>query len=158
MRLDLDTRRRRCGRVVHLAAGLLAVLSERSLAVPLLTFSPLTPTHFNLPANATAVVSYRVTHQAQATRSWQWQSIPGVTQMTGAAGECGDPFTLAFQQSCQLDLRVDASQLGSGVQGGPVVCIAGSPLQCAQPAAADALDITVVAPPDALFADGFEAP
>lgn len=159
MRAGADRRTARDAAAARLAAVLLAAAFSPSVrALPLLTFTPLTPTSFPLAANATAIVSYRVTQQGQVTRSWQWLPIPGVTQLTGVVGECADPFTLAFQQACQLDLRLDGSQLGSGVQGGPVVCVAGNTLQCYQPATADALDVTVVAPPDALFADGFEAP
>lgn len=69
------------------------------------------------------------------------KAITGVTQNTGG-GYCGNPFTLGYLQSCVLNLAIDGSTIPSSFSGGPVVCQQGRGLQCYQPNASNALNIT----------------
>jgi 6-phosphogluconolactonase (cycloisomerase 2 family) len=76
-----------------------------------------------LPSNFKQNVQYQVTNTTQITRTLTTVPIQGVTQITTGAGACPSPFTLAPQQSCLLNLQVNASQMSaSGILGGPQVC------------------------------------
>lgn len=76
-----------------------------------------------IPSNFKHNVQYQVTNQTPITRTLTIVPIQGVTQMTTGVGACTSPFTLAPQQSCLLDLEVNASQMSaSGILGGPKVC------------------------------------
>jgi len=124
--------------------------------VPVITLVPLTPLPTQLASNAVAVVQYQVTNNSAMVGTWVVTPIAGVVQLTATAGDCAAPMVLVSNQSCVLDLQLNGSQMGSGVHGGPIVCKQGNPLQCYQPAAANQLDVTIVAPPDTIFVDGFE--
>ena len=76
------------------------------------------------------------------------RGITGISQNT-TPGNCANPFTLGYQQSCTLTLTVDSSSLQGSVVGGPVVCQQGNALQCYQPSAADLLNITLTTAPGA---------
>ena len=76
-----------------------------------------------LPSNFKQNVQYQVTNTTPITRILTTVPIQGVTQITTGAGACPSPFTLAPQQSCLLNLQVNASQMSvSGILGGPKVC------------------------------------
>lgn len=80
--------------------------------------------------------------------------IQGVSQNTIGSGVCASAFALASGQSCLLNLHLDGSLINSfGIQGGPMVCVQGSALECYQPNAADSLDITI---DDTIFSSGFD--
>ncbi len=108
---------------------------------PLWTFTPLTATTLSIPSNGTATVQYQVTNQSSRTHTLAMNPITGVTQNTGG-GYCGNPFSLGYHQSCVLNLTIDGTTILGGFSGGPVVCQQGSGLQCYQPSASDALNIT----------------
>jgi hypothetical protein len=120
---------------------------------PLITFVPLTATTLTLAGDGEAFVQYQVTNQSAVTRTFAMTPIPGVDIDT-ASGHCADPFVLASHQSCTLALHLVGSAMSGDIDGGPVVCIDGNPLQCSQPSAADQLHVTLV--DDVVFADGFE--
>jgi len=120
---------------------------------PLLTFVPLPPTTLVLPTDGEASVQYVVTNQSAVTRTFAMTPIPGVDIDT-AGGHCADPFVLASHRSCTLALHLVGSAMSGDIDGGPVACIDGNPLQCWQPSAADQLHVTLV--DDVVFADGFE--
>jgi len=77
--------------------------------------------------------------------------IAGVTQDTGS-GKCGNPFTLASQQSCVLSLTVNGNQLRNAIIGGPKICktipSGGMPdlYSCSQPNPGHGLIVTAAAP------------
>lgn len=98
------------------------------------------PPNVSLTQSGYAYVQYTVTNQSKKTKTLIMNSIPGVTQMT-TPGNCSNPFTLAYQQSCALTLFVEARHLVGNIKGGPAVCDQGSSLQCYQPG--NPLDITV---------------
>ncbi|HEY6940113.1 MAG TPA: hypothetical protein VI238_01465 [Dokdonella sp.] len=130
----------RCARVA-MAATVLACGSAS--AQPVVTFVPLTPTTLALTANGDAVVAYQVTNASAATRTFAMTPIPGIDIDT-SGGHCADPFVLASHEACALSLHVVGSAMPGNIDGGPLVCIDGSPLQCWQPAAADQLHVTLL--------------
>lgn len=93
---------------------------------PLWTFTPLTATTLSIPANATAIVQYRVTNQSKRIHTLTMESIPGITQLTTGLGVCGNPFVLKGKASCTLSLQANGSQLTQSVLAGPIVCESGS--------------------------------
>lgn len=124
-------------------ATTLALACGSAAAQPVVTFVPLTPTTLTLPANGDAFVAYEVTNASAATRTFAMTPIPGVGIDT-SSGHCADPFVLASHEACALSLHFVASAMPGNVDGGPVVCINGSPLQCWQPAAANQLHVTLL--------------
>ncbi|MDF1684465.1 MAG: YncE family protein [Legionellaceae bacterium] len=108
-------------------AFLLLILSGALQAAPQAKFAvePTagTVTAALLPSNFKQNVQYQVTNNTQTTRTLTTVPIAGVSQITTGVGACSSPFTLAPQQSCLLDLQVNASQMSaSGILGGPKVC------------------------------------
>ena len=116
---------------------------------PTFTLTPTTPTTVQIPVNDNAVVQYRVTNQTKITRTLTMVPIAGITQLTGSAGECSNPFMLASKQSCLLTLQLNGSQLPGQVIQGPEVCKTQSaddnsptPFLCSQPSQIESLSIT----------------
>jgi hypothetical protein len=126
---------------MSLASGV-ASAATSPLALPIITFSPLTSTTLTLSDHDTAVVQYKVTNQSSKTHSFIMLPIPGVTLLAGS-GDCV-PFTLVFSASCVLDLKLVGSAMSGDIIGGPVVCEANSPTACYQPSSADQLHVTLV--------------
>jgi hypothetical protein len=117
-----------------------------SAQVPLLGFTPLTPTTITVPIDAEDSVVYEVRNNGSLARTFAMTPIQGVHQVAGLAS-CASPFTLVSAASCNLELRVVGNEIaGAGVNGGPVVCIVSNPLACYQPAAVNALNVTVGPP------------
>lgn len=113
------------------------------------TLIPTTPTTVQIPVNGSATVQYNVTNQTKVTRTLTMVPIAGVTQLTGTAGECLNPFMLASKQSCLLTLQLKGSQLPEHIMQGPVVCKTQSTANnspdrflCSQPSQIDSLNIT----------------
>jgi hypothetical protein len=129
--------------LVLIGIALLSCAAPAAAGAPLVTFTPLTPTTLTLPDNAEATVLYQATNQAVATRTFEVTPIAGVGVVT-TGGRCPDPFTLASHQSCTLELHLVGSQMSGSINGGPVACVSGNPLQCYQPASADQLHVTLV--------------
>jgi hypothetical protein len=119
-----------------------SLISITQAGTPLWTFEPLTPTHFELPANGIALVQYKVTNQSIKPHTLVMQSILGSTQNTTGAGICGNPFVLTSKTSCILSLQINGSQLIRPIRNGPIVCEKGSREQCYRPSAANILNIT----------------
>jgi len=113
-----------------------------------------TVTALLLPSNFKHNVQYQVTNKTQITRTLTTVPIPGVSQVTTGTGACPSPFTLAPQQSCLLNLHVNASQMSaSGILGGPVVCktqgannVSSDLLLCSEPSPANRLGISLTTP------------
>jgi len=111
-----------------------------------------------LPSNFKHTVQYQVTNTTQITRTLTTVPIAGVSQITTGAGACQAPFTLAPQQSCLLDLQINASQMStSGILGGPKVCKtqtnSTSPdlFLCSEPSPAQSLGFSATTPGQFLF-------
>ena len=115
---------------------------------PVWTFSPLTPTTISVSTADIKTVQYQVTNQSRKTHVLEMRGITGISQNT-TSGNCANPFTLGYQQSCTLTLTVDGSSLQGGVVGGPEVCQQGNALQCYQPSRSDALNIMLTTAPGA---------
>ncbi len=116
-------------------------------ASPILTFTPLTPTKFELSAVDTALVKYVVQNQSSKLHRLVMKPIPGIHQIT-TPGSCPSSFILDGKQTCTLTLEANGSLLKGSIQGGPAVCQQqsdGSPnaLFCYQPSAANVLNITL---------------
>ncbi len=110
-----------------------------------------TVTAMLLPGNFTETVQYQVKNNTKITRHLTMVGITGVKQTTNGSGVCGNPFTLAPQQTCTLNLTINGSQIpSSGITGGPVVCKTKSPADsspnpflCSQPNIENTLAVSV---------------
>ena len=134
--------------------GLLAWLAPAFAfaATPLWSFSPLTPTTIVVPIDGEDTVSYTVQNNAQTLYQLLLTPIMGVYQVTSGLDRCASPFLLPPNGSCILELRVIGSEIASGgIHGGPDVCVATNPLICYQPSAANALNVTVGPPSQAVL-------
>lgn len=112
---------------------------------PVLKFTRLSATTISVPSNNTGTAQYMVTNQSSRTHVLQMRSITGVSQNT-SSGYCGNPFTLAYHQSCVLNLTINGSLIPSYFSGAPVLCEKGSSLQCYKPNTADVLTVTKTEP------------
>ena len=115
---------------------------------PKFTFTPITPTKWDLPVNGETTVQYRVTNQLTNTYTLTMAPLPNVALRTSEAGDCSNPFTLAHLESCLLSLPLIGSQLTQDLIGGPIVCKTKGygnntpdPFLCSQPSSADQLNI-----------------
>jgi DNA-binding beta-propeller fold protein YncE len=110
-----------------------------------------TVTSLLLPSNFSETVSYQVTNQTNITRTLTMVPILGVNQVTTGGGACPNPFILAPQQSCTLNLLINGSQVSSaGISGGPVICKTNGandprpdPFLCSQPSLPNTLAISL---------------
>ena len=107
-----------------------------------------------LPSNFKHDVQYQVTNKTQVTRTLTTVPVTGVRQITTGTGACSSPFTLASQQSCLLNLQLNASQMSaSGILGGPVVCknqggntVSPDLFLCSDPSLENSLGVSVTNP------------
>ncbi len=90
----------------------------------------------------TATVKYIVTNQSKKPKILIMSPIIGINQVTSGTGNCSNPFSLGYKQSCTLTLEVIGSELVRNISGGPVVCNQGNRLQCYQPGSTNSLNIT----------------
>jgi hypothetical protein len=122
---------------------LLVLISPGYAGNPLWTFTPDTqyPPSVSLTPITSATIKYTITNQSPKPHTLVMQPILGITQITNP-GNCPNPFTLGYRQSCTLNLRVDGGSLTQNIQGGPVVCQHGSALQCYQPSPGNTLNIS----------------
>ena len=111
-------------RIYVVLIPLLAFKVAPGLASSQATFSLVakTPTSITVPANRRALVQYQVTNNTAITRTITMVPIPNVTQLTSDSSQCGNPFTLAKNESCNLTLLVNGAQQVANYSGGPVVC------------------------------------
>jgi hypothetical protein len=106
--------------------------------IPLWTLTPITPTALTLSSTDTIEVDYLLTNQSRHVHRLVMTPINGVQQQTGS-GDCQNPVTLSYQQSCRLALVIEGRLLANNINAGPVVCQDGNPLQCYQPEEKDRL-------------------
>lgn len=92
---------------------------------PLWTFTPWGQTTLTIYPGTTRTVQYTVTNMSSQSRTLVMQSMVGLQQIT-TMGECPNPFTLAYLQSCRLTLVIDGSLLQGNIVGGPVIYQANS--------------------------------
>lgn len=115
--------------------------------IPLWTFDPITATTLTVLPNSTATVQYRVTNQSKKTHTLTMKSISGIHQDT-SPGNCSNPFTLTWQQSCLLSLTIVGNELTGRITEGPIVCQANpdgtpNPNLCYRPSKNNSLNITL---------------
>lgn len=110
---------------------------------PLWTFTPDSyyPPAVSITSAGSATIKYLVTNQSHKVHTLVMKPIAGITQIT-SAGNCSNPFTLAYQQSCTLNLLINGGLLNDNIRGGPVICQQGSSLACYQPDLTNSLNIT----------------
>lgn len=147
----------------HLKAGpvlstlALFIITTPSFAGSQPTFSilPKTATTFEVPANGNSFVQYQITNNSKITRTATMVPISAINQITAGTGACSNPFVLAPQQSCLLNLQLSGGQLAQQITDGPVVCKTNSnsnnspdPYLCSRPSAQNSLNIT---PTSAVF-------
>lgn len=127
------------------AAAAWCFFSSSYAGQPLWTFKPdlNNPPAISITPLGEAVIQYTITNQSRKAHTLVMKPITGLTQIT-SGGNCPSPFTLGYQQSCTLKLLVQGGLLTGSINGGPVVCQTGSTLQCYQPSAANALNITLI--------------
>jgi len=116
-------------------------------STPLWTYTPLTDTAFDLPANETRIVQYLITNQADVNFTLELMPIQGVSQVTDGLGICSHPLVLKGKGTCILSLEFNGSKLNGPIIGGPKTCRGGNRLQCYTPPTANQLRIT---PSDAI--------
>ncbi len=133
-----------------ISALIFCQLSSAKTASPLWTFTPLTATTLAVPVNTTATIQYLITNQSQKSHTLAMLPIAGIQQKT-TLGNCANPFTLAYQQSCTLTLEITGNALPADVLGGPKVCQQGNVLQCYQPSVANSLNITRITASNAML-------
>ncbi|OJY46278.1 MAG: hypothetical protein BGO90_00405 [Legionella sp. 40-6] len=109
-------------------------LSVANAGSPVWTFMPVEgfPPKIKISPNDTAAIQYKITNNSHRPHQLTMKPIAGLS----TAG-CTTP--LGFQQSCILTLTVNGHALPGDIQGGPVLCNVGSPLQCYQPDPANRL-------------------
>lgn len=130
--------------LMKLLTSLIVILliNSAQAGIPLWAFIPLTDTSISVQRNETTRIEYLVVNQSDKVHTLLMTPIMGITQIP-SPGYCSSPFTLAPQQFCTLSLLVVGSALGDTVEGGPVVCELGNPLQCYQPNVDDRLDVSI---------------
>lgn len=142
--------------MTQLLIGLtLSLFSSFSMAAkPLWTMEALTPTSAELLGFLDAVcVKYRVTNQSLTTHTLRIIPISGGNQIVSfpigsticnpvPVTLCGESFTLAYQQSCDLVLTFGFNPQVGNIVGGPLVCEQANPLQCYQPNPGETLSIS----------------
>ena len=91
---------------------------------PKFTIIPTTATTLNMQDNEVRTVRYTVTNMTKITRTLTMVPISaGIIQTSNAAGDCANPFTLAQNQSCSLQLTINGSKLSGKQITSPVeVC------------------------------------
>lgn len=125
------------------------MLSTAQAGIPLWTFSPLTPTTWEVPETGVVNVMYTVQNQSPKPKLLSILPTPGVQQTTpcqlSPKGQAND--------TCILMLTITGSQLHArGIHGGPNLCQANpggipNPNQCYQPSMPDVLNLTKSATP-----------
>ena len=108
---------------------------------PVLNFAPLTKIIWTLTPSSIVNVQYQVTNNSHATHILTMTPITGITPIT-TSGHCSNPFTLAYQQSCILDLQINGGALQGAVTQAPVVCETDNFL-CYRPSQSNQLKITL---------------
>lgn len=84
--------------------------------------TPTSATHIQVPTDQVATVQYRVLNQTKIARTLTMVPIDGISQQTDGNGLCANPFTLAPNQSCLLNLQINPTLSLSPVLGGPEIC------------------------------------
>ncbi|MDA9271944.1 DUF1566 domain-containing protein [bacterium] len=123
---------------------------------PLFVITPVGSSTVTVPSNFTATVSYTVRNNSKLTRTLTIVPFSGITQTTTGTGVCQNPFTLAPNESCILNLTINGATMAtqpSNINYGPVICkIEGNgnnnpdPFLCEQPSSNNELNIIVSNP------------
>ena len=142
------------GIATYLVTFMIANLLASSLFAatqPKFVLTPLTPTTLSVEFNETQTVQYQISNSTKITRTLTMIPIQGIQQITSTAGSCTNPFTLAQNQSCVLNLSFAGNALPGNVTTGPEICATNGegdntpdPFLCSQPTLANSLNITVL--------------
>lgn len=122
----------------------LLMITPAQAGTPLWTFTPLTPTTYEVLLTGVVNVIYTVQNQSPKPKLLAILPTPGVQQETPCQlSPKGQP-----NDTCTLTLTITGSQLpASGIHGGPNLCQTNpggspNPNQCYQPSTANILNIT----------------
>ncbi len=120
------------------------IASEVNASSPVWTFTPdpAYPPKASVQFNTLATIKYKITNQSQKPHTLSANLPQGVRQITYGAGNCGSKFTLGYQESCNLILKVIGSKIQNSFSGGPRTC--DSNFLCYQPDEKDIINITKV--------------
>ena len=134
-------------KMVKVAVYLVTLLLNLSCYAgnPLWTITPNPdyPPQISLTSTNSTTIKYTITNNSHRPHTLVMKPIQGITQIT-SAGNCPSSFTLAYKQSCTLNLLVNGSLLSGNIYGGPIICQQGSMLECYQPSIANTLNIIFV--------------
>lgn len=119
-------------------------------AKPKFLITPTTATHIQVATTQIATVQYKVINQTNITRTLTMRPLDGISQQTSGNGVCANPFTLAPNQSCLLNLQVNPSLNSTPILERPQICKTKpgtntpDPFLCSQAAANNQMVITRV--------------
>ena len=109
------------------------------------------PAASKLPINRSSSATYRVCNRAPIPQTLTTSPIAGITQITTTTGACSDPFTLAPNACCLLNLRLRGNEIGSSIKQGPLVCKtqgngnnAADRFACSQPSYAHSFNTQII--------------
>lgn len=116
-----------------------------SHAKPVWTFTPSAsyPPSVSITPSGSAFIQYTIINQSRKTHQLTMKPIAGITQIT-TTGNCSNPFTLGYLQSCTLTLFVDGKLLTHNIKDGPIFCQQRSSLECYRPGLTNVLNITLI--------------
>jgi hypothetical protein len=109
------------------------------------------PAVSKLPSNRSSSATYRVCNNAPISQTLTTLPITGITPITTTTGACSDPFTLASNACCLLNLRLRGNEINSSIKQGPVVCKtqskennAADRFACSQPSYAESFNTQII--------------
>ncbi|MCA0404059.1 MAG: beta-lactamase family protein [Proteobacteria bacterium] len=124
--------------------GFLNLLSLNANAtLPLFEVTALTKAPNQLLANSIITVQYQVKNNSKKIKTLSLKPMQGVTQVLEQS-LCQSPFNLAPGQSCVLNLKLTAAQMGTGIHSGPIFCQGANSLQCYGPSSTDSLNVNII--------------
>lgn len=136
------------GSLLFLASCMLQAMMTDSISKPTFSVIAIKKAPDNLLGNDISFAQYQIVNNTKITRILTMVPIPGVTQLLGP-NLCGNPFILAPQASCLLNLQLNASLMTS-IHSGPVICKtkgsgdnSPSPFLCSQPSFQEQLNVEV---------------
>ncbi|KTD61869.1 serine hydrolase domain-containing protein [Legionella spiritensis] len=133
---------------LFLATFQLHAITSNTVSKPTFSVIAIKKAPDELLANEISYAQYQIVNNTKISRLLTMSPIDGVNQLTGS-GLCSNPFLLAPNQSCILNLQLNASLMKS-VHSGPVICKtkgggdnSPSPFLCSQPSFQDQLNVEI---------------
>lgn len=113
-------------------------------AKPLYHITPVNSPVVYVPLSYKGYIDYLVVNQSKREQTLKFQKKIGVAQIE-QPGHCSNPFTLAPNASCILNLEVNGDKITrSGTIGGPEVCSLYSDFFCSQPQTDNQLSVYIL--------------